>query len=196
MKPFRPGPVPLLLALLLVVFAEGANAGEAKKASYLAKLKEEALEAQAKDSSTRIYRLIISPTWGNLHCLRLQNTAEGGVLIAKRLDGQSGYGDGPLVETKKVVLSPAEFQEFEALMGKSGYEKMGITDPNQGLDGDSWSVEVAKASFHHKASRWCPNAYDPKKRGTEGYVKAFRWAADKAGVTKAVTNKGHSVFDR
>jgi hypothetical protein len=186
----------LTLAAWLAVPLLTMGADASGKDGYLAKLKENELAAQPKDSSTRIYRLIISPTWGNLHCLRLQNTEKGGLLVTKHLDGQAGYGKGPLVKTKRAALSPDEFAEFEKLVANSGYEKMSLKDPDQGLDGDGWTLEVSKPGFHHKAFRWCPNAYDPKKRGTTGYVEVFRWAAGKASVTGAITNKGYSVFAR
>ena len=167
-----------------------------KGVSPLVRLEEPVLAPQPKGSSTKIYRLMIAPTWGNRFCFRIQSTTTGASLTIKRLTGQAGYGDGPLADTKQVVLTADEFATFEAIVSKSGYEKMGERDPDMGLDGDSWSLESSKEGFHHTAIRWCPNDYDPKKRGTEIFVQAFRWAADRAGVTKQITNKGHAIFDR
>ncbi len=101
-----------------------------------------------------------------------------------------------LAETKQMRLTQEDLTAFEKLLATTGYEKMGMRDPHAGLDGDSWTLEVSKPSCHHMASRWCPNGYDPDKRGTRKYADAFRWVADKMGVTKSITNKGHAVFDR
>ena len=188
-----------LLFFTMAILGICSSFGEAssqKAGDPLRLLDEAKLEAQPKQSQNRIYRLIIAPTWGNRFCFRIQNTSGGGLLIMKRLAGQAGYGDGPLAETKEFPLSVSEFQEVEDLIANSGYEKMGLRDPGQGTDGDSWSLEVSKPESYHIAIRWCPNLYDPKKRGTEGFVKAFRWAADKAGVTQRITNKGGVIFNR
>ncbi len=178
-----------------ICFADASiKKGESKQGdSVLQILKESELSPQEKNSSLRIYRAMIAPTWGNRYCIRVQNQGEGALMVLKRLDGQAGYGDGKLVEEKEFRLTANEFQELEELVNKSGFEKMGLRDPDSGLDGESWSLEVSKAEFNHKAVRWSPN-YDMKKRATEGFVKVFRWLADRAGVTDRITNKGHSVF--
>ncbi len=147
-------------------------------------------------TGSRFYELTISPTWGNKVSFRVQNSNDGGTLQFKRYAGRSGYTDGASPETRVLHLSAAEFGEFEDLVSRSGYERMGQRDPDIGLDGDSWSLTVRRAGFEHTAVRWCPNAYNPKRRGTVVYVEAFRWCADKAGVTATITNKGPSLFDR
>ena len=186
-----------VLAMLAALAAvpSRAETPHGAKTALLNKLREPALAAKPKDSDLRVYRLMISPTWGNLICFRVESTATGGLLVVKRLD-RKGYEDGALMEKKEVALSAEEIQAFERLVEDSRYRKMTLDDPDMGLDGDTWRIEVAKAGLHHEAMRWCPNGYDPKKRGTEDYVKVFRWAADKAGVTKTITNKGHPIFDR
>jgi hypothetical protein len=82
------------------------------------------------------------------------------------------------------------------LVNKSGFEQMGLRDTDVvGEDGESWSLEVSKADFIHTLVLWSPD-YDMKKRGTEGFVKVFRWLADRAGVTDKITNKGSAIFKR
>jgi hypothetical protein len=173
-----------------------AESPQPKKDTVLSMLKEDVLSEQPKGASTRIYRLMIEPTWGNRFCFKVQTSESGATLVMKRLDGQSGYGDGPLAETKQFKLSKEDLAAFEAIVSASGYEKMDRRDPNAGLDGDSWTLEVSSSGFYHIARRWCPNAYDPKKRGTLKFVESFRWVADKCGVTKSITNKGGAIFDR
>ena len=175
-------------------------AGEApaptKTPTFLTLLQEPRLTEQPKTSTKKVYRLIIAPTWGNRFCFRIATNGDTATLTMKRLGGQAGYGDGPLAETKQMRLTQRDLTAFEILLATTGYENMDLKDPHAGLDGDSWTLEVSKAAYYHIASRWCPNAYDPDKRGTRKYVDAFRWITDKMGVTKSITNKGHAVFDR
>lgn len=157
--------------------------------------KQKPLAALPPGSKSRVYRLSIAPAWGDTFAF----TLSGGETKPKLLMERFHYGEKPqrnLVEIKEVALSDEDFAAFEALVAKSGYEKMGETDPDMGLDGDSWSLETARAGFHHAAVRWCPASYDIERRGTKGYVAAFRWAADQAGVTARITNKGGAIFDR
>lgn len=182
-----------MFAAALPIMAESP---QSKKDAVLSMLKEDVLREQPKGAYTRIYRLMIAPTWGNRFCFRVQTTESGAVLVMKRLEGQSGYGDGPLAEVRQFELSKEDLAAFEAIISASGYEKMGSRDPNAGVDGDSWTLEVSSSGFYHIARRWCPNAYDPKKRGTLKFVESFRWIADKCGVTKSITNKGSAIFDR
>jgi hypothetical protein len=156
--------------------------------------KEPVLTKQPADSKLRVYRLVIAPVWGPLYCMRVQNTAAGATITVKHLKYEKENPWKELVEEKPVTLTAAEFAEFEALIAKTGYEKMGPKD--YGVDGDIWALEVSKAGYFHKAERWCPNAFDPEKKGTAAYAAAFRWVADKVQVTAKITNKGRPVFDR
>jgi hypothetical protein len=157
-------------------------------------LNEPVLKKEPADSKLRVYRLVIAPVWGPLYCLRVQNTAGGATLTVKHLEKKDGKDLEQLVEEKPVTLTAKEFEEFEALIAKTGFEKMPSED--YGVDGDVWALEVSKAGFFHKAERWCPNTRDAEKKGTVAYAAAFRWLADKAQVTARITNKGHSIFDR
>lgn len=99
-------------------------------------------------------------------------------------------------EKKEIQLTSEDFLAFEEVIRKADLDTMKLWDKTDGLDGDVWSLEISKAQFHDSVASWCPNAYDPKKRGTAGFVKVFKWAADKAGITKSITNKGHPIMDR
>jgi hypothetical protein len=84
--------------------------GESKRNdSVLQKLKEPELATQGKNSTLRIYRAMIAPTWGNRYCIRVQNQGKGAIMVLKRLDGQAGYGNGKLVEEKEFKLTAKEF---------------------------------------------------------------------------------------
>jgi hypothetical protein len=186
----------IAFAGLAIASPAGEPTASTKKPTFLTQLQENRLAAQPKTSTKKVYRLIIAPTWGNRFCFRIDSNGDTATLTMKRLGGQAGYGDGPLAETKQMPLTQQDLSAFENLLAATGYEKMDLRDPHAGLDGDSWTLEVSKPAYYHIASRWCPNAYRPDKRGTRKYADAFRWVADKMSVTKSITNKGHGIFDR
>jgi hypothetical protein len=177
---------------MLISSVDRATAHDRWNAVALKMAGQSPLEAQPKKSSLRIYRIIIAPAWGSTWCIRIENNDMGGVISVNRL----AYGDIETAQKKEIQLTGEEFLAFEEVVRKAGLDAMKLRDKTDGLDGDVWSLEISKAQFHDAVASWCPNAYDPQERGTAGFVKVFKWAADKAGITKSITNKGHSILDR
>ena len=140
-------------------------------------------------------RLRIDPTWGHPVVFRVTLTPAGGTLECRWEPARGMTRHSPPPPSVSIRLTPAEAAEFGTLVAASGCERMGGHDPGAGLDGESWSLTTSRHGRRHTATRWCPN-HDPKRRGTAAFAEVFRWCAEKAGVTAAVTNRGHCIFDR
>ena len=69
---------------------------------------------------------------------------------------------------------------FDAL----DFAKQSTDDPVIGLDGSQWILEQLKDGKYHIVVRWAADAYEPKKRGTESFVKLCEWMLAKAPQKK------------
>ena len=162
----------------------------------LTKLNEPKLAALPADSKQQIYRLMIAPTWGSRYCFRVDYSGTEAFLTFKRLSGQAGYGDGPIAESKRIKLTEKDWKEFQALVKASACESMSELDGFSGMDGDYWTIEVAKTGSYRQIERWCATQANDQGRGLADFVKLFQWAADKVGARKQVTNKGIDILDQ
>ena len=194
---------PLIGVLALGLFLSACYPGFAEDSGYarvyanvLKRMDETPLLPLPKKSSSRIYRLVIAPAWGDSFGIRIESNENGASMVIKQVGWRVGADDYSLAKKKELHLTFAEFLSFEEVIRKSRYEEMRTLDKTDGFDGEIWSMEVSRAQFHDAVSSWCPNDSDSKTRGTEGFVRIFQWAANKAGIAKTITNKGHPIFER
>ena len=186
----------IICGLVFTLSSSSAQAPYRSGVDPLIKLNEPKLAALPADSKQQIYRLMIAPTWGHRFCFRVDYSGTEAVLSYKRLGGQAGYGDGPIAESKRIKLTEKDWKEFQALVKTSACESMSERDGFSGMDGDDWTVEVAKAGSYRNIERWCATQANDQGRGLADFVKLFQWAADKVGARKQVTNKGIEILDR
>ncbi len=187
--------------VLAVVTAVASYAGEAKTyfpvserggpstistfeeewySSHLRLMKEPSLFAEQHTDGKEVYRFTFLPTWGDPRCAVVSREGDRAFIRFARLDGDGGYDPGKLVEQARRELKSEEIKEFAGLFDALKFSKLTTEDPVIGCDGSEWILECIKDGKYHVVVRWTANAYEPKKRGTESFVKLCEWMLSKA----------------
>lgn len=159
---------------------------------HLRLMKEPSLFANRDDKEKEVYRFTLLPNWGDPRCVVVEQDQKKGQATIRfsRLDGDGGYDPGKLVEQEQRELDEKEFNEFASLFKALEFEKQSTEDPVMGLDGSQWILECLKGGKYHIVVRWTADAYEPKKRGTEAFVRLCNWMLEKAPRTKKTEPDG------
>ncbi|MEL7689113.1 hypothetical protein AAG591_00905 [Citromicrobium bathyomarinum] len=89
--------------------------------------------------------------------VRIDEQANGGAVIeAKRLSGEGGYEPGEIAEHLNRELTPTEFREFKALLGRSRLSNEPAAKCDAGMDGAQWILEVVAGGKYAFFERWTP----------------------------------------
>jgi hypothetical protein len=91
---------------------------EAGLGKFLVRVNEPRLPEFAKDANAEVYRMMIFPTWGNVIVVRVQRRGTIYSVSARRTDGQAGFEQGKLVESKDSELSEEDSRVLEQKKGK------------------------------------------------------------------------------
>ena len=142
---------------------------------HLRLMEQPSLYAKVGDKSADIYRFTLLPTWGDPRCAVVTKRDGKAEIFFARLDGDGGYDPGKLVENAKRELSLQESKKFFTLFDALDFAKQSTDDPVIGVDGSQWILERLKDGKYHIVVRWTADAYEPKTRGTESFVKLCEW---------------------
>ena len=160
---------------------------------HLRLMEEPSLFADRDEKEKEVYRFTLLPTWGDPRCVVITKEKEKShaTIRFSRLDGDGGYDPGELVEQEKRELKEKEFYEFASLFKALDFEKQPTGDPVMGLDGSQWILERLNEGRYHIVVRWTADAYEPKKRRTEAFVRLCNWMLESAPrTTKADPDAG------
>ena len=121
---------------------EGVTAFEAQwYGKCLERMNEPRLPELAKDVNVEVYRVTILPTWGNAIAVRVSRRGDSYSLSARRLNGQSGFEAGKLVEKKDIELGAEDSKALGVLLQKLNFFQFSTDDNVIGADGDEWILE-------------------------------------------------------
>lgn len=151
---------------------------------HLRLMEELSLYSKRGDKSEDVYRFTLLPTWGDPRCAVVTKNEDKVSIRFVRLDGDGGYDPGKLIEKTERELKPEEIKKFLTLFAALDFARQTTEDPVMGLDGSQWILECLIGGEYHIVVRWTADAYEPKKRGTEDFVKLCTWMLENSPRAK------------
>ena len=128
--------------------------------------------------------MFIIPTFSHPLAIRIEKEGHRYALIAKRLDGQGGYGWGTLKDERRRRLTTKEWQTLLGLMNRISFWTLPTEDkefePDEKgqvticLDSTSWILEATRGGRYHAVDRYCPPQKGLKELGLY-LVKLTKW---------------------
>ncbi|MCU0618161.1 MAG: hypothetical protein MUD17_13905 [Gemmatimonadaceae bacterium] len=115
-------------------------------------------------AKTEVYRFVWLRSFHRPVAVRVTHDSGGTSLRAKETDGKGGYEPGRVVTDTTVVLTPAQWQELQALVARTGLWE--ATPPavaaSVGLDGAQWVIEGVRDGRYRAIDAWSPEPVGPQ----------------------------------
>jgi hypothetical protein len=121
-------------------------------------------------SAVPTWRLLVLPTFGNPHSVRLEAMRGRGKrwqIVGKQNDGWGGWFPGPKTTVSKRLLSPGERYQVSKVLERLRFWSLPISHGRSGLDGTRWVLEGVDAQQYQVVHRWSPS-----ERG--GFLRACK----------------------
>lgn len=139
------------------------------------------LGPETRAGEKEVYRLLISPTFTQPRCVRIEKTTAGVTACFKETDGQGGYFPGRLVINSKRKLTEDEWAKFRRLISRADLWAPLDADINRvyvTLDGTAVMFDSAQGGNCRSVSRNTPET-GPLHEVSSFMQSLFDWEAER-----------------
>ncbi len=157
-------------------------------AENLRRMGEPSLLRASAVSSSRIYRLIVLPTYGNAISVRVTQRGDIYQISSRRLSGNSGFETGRLVEEKDVSLTAADSRTLDSLFSSLNFFGLPTEGATPLGDADEWVLEAAVDGKYHVVMRCCISYQLTKEPSLGAFVELCKFLISKSGLTERPKN--------